>query len=231
MKISIVVPTFCRPVQVRDYTAQLIRTVERFDTEIIVVAEVNENALSLVKELPVKTFFHADWRGSMANWNLGAGMTTGDVLVLGADDLWWMDNWLDNALGQMEMSGTCYCGLNDLLNSTHWDCDPTHWVITRQGCIDHCGGCLMPPVYRMTYGDNEIAARVRRAGEYAWCKAAMVEHRHVISGKAKLDRGYMNIQRYLADDRDLFEERKARGFPDDFPPVVLPLGGGHAPAD
>lgn len=220
MKISIIIPTYCRPTQVRDYTAQLIRTVEKFDTEIIVVAEVNENALSLVKALPVTTMFHKDWRGSMANWNIGAELATGDVLVLGSDDLWYMDNWLDNALAQMEAEDCCYCGINDLLGSIHPDCDPTHWVITRQGIIDHCGGCIMPPVYTMTYGDNEIAARLRRAEQFTWCEQAMVDHRHVAAGKAKMDRAYMNMQRYLRQDQITFEKRKAAGFPDDYGAVV-----------
>ena len=229
MKISIIVPTFCRPVQVRDYTEQLIRTVEGLDTEIIVVAEVNEDALSLVKELPVITTFHKDWRGSMANWNIGAGMATGDVLVLGADDLWWMDGWLEAALEQMEIADCCYCGINDLLPPNGWDGDPRHWVITRQGIVDYCGGCIMPPVYTMTFGDNEIAARLRRANQYTWCKQAMVDHRHANAGKAKMDRAYMNMQRYLYHDQVIFEQRKAAGWPDDFDPVVFPLEAGDAP--
>jgi len=222
MKVSVIIPTYCRPVQVRDYTAQLIRTVARFDTEIIVVAEVNENALSLVQELPVVTTFHADWRGSMANWNIGAGMATGDLLALWADDLFPLDGWLDAALAEMERANTCYCGLNDMLNATHPNCDPTHWVITRQGIIDHCGGCIMPPAYRMTYGDNEIAARMRRAGQFAWSAEALVEHRHALAGKARVDRAYLNMQRYLAEDRVIFERRKAANWPDDFDAVVLP---------
>lgn len=222
MKISIIIPTICRPAQVRDYTAQLIRTVEGHDTEIIVVAEVNEDALSLVRELPVRTAFHADWRGSMANWNIGAAMATGDHLVLASDDLWWIDGWLDSALEQMERDGTCYCGLNDMLAANHPECDPTHWIITRRGIIDHCGGCIMPPAYVMTYGDNEIAARMRRAGQFAWCAEAMAEHRHVSAGKAKLDRGYLNMQRHLRDDEQTYLRRKLEDWPDDFEPVVLP---------
>ena len=229
MKISIIIPTYCRPRQVHDFTAQLIRTVERFDTEIIVVAEVNENALSLVKALPVVTTFHKDWRGSMANWNIGAGMATGDILALFSDDLFPLDNWLDKALEQMEIAGCCYCGLNDLLGRNGWDSDPTHWIITRQGIIDHCGGCIMPPAYTMTYGDNEIAARLRRANQYTWCKQAMVDHRHPSQGKAKTDRGYLNMQRHLDADRLIFEARKALDWPDDFEPVVFPPGGSDAP--
>ena len=229
MKASIIIPTYCRPQQVHDYTARLLDTVSHLDTEIIVVAEVNDDALSLVEKLPVITTFHKDWRGSMANWNIGAGMATGDILVLWADDLWPLDGWLDNALAFMDAQGTCYCGLNDMLACTHPDCDPTHWVITRQGIIDHCGGCIMPPVYTMTFGDNEIAARMRRAGQFAWCAEAMVDHRHASAGKAKVDRAYLNMQRYLHRDQITFEARKAAGFPDDYPAVVFPLEADHAP--
>ena len=46
---------------------------------------------------------------------------------------------------------------------------------------------------------------------------------HQGAGKAKLDRAYLNMQRYLHQDKATFEARKAVGFVDDFEAVV------HAP--
>lgn len=220
MKTSIIVPTLCRPAQLRRTVERLLQTVNGLDTEIIVVAEVNEQAIRAMAGLPVRTAFHADWRGSVANWNIGAAMATGDVLVTGADDLWWGDGWLAKALAYMETAGTCYCGLNDL----QWDGrnhDPTHWIITRQGVIEHCGGCLMPPCYKTTYADNEVAARIRRAGQYAWCEGACAEHRHFSAGKSPVDKCYRTMIRFYHEDQIVYRRRQAAGWPDDFPPVVI----------
>ncbi len=219
MKVSIIVPTFCRPEQLRRNVMRLLDTLEGHDSEVIIVAEVVHESIDSVADLPVLRYYHEDWRGSVANWNIGASMATGDLLVTGADDLLFVDGWLKAALRQMAIAQTCYCGLNDLMWNG-WDHDPTHWIITRQGIIDHCGGCLMPPCYKTTFVDNEIAARIRRAGQYTWCKQAIAEHQHFGNGKAPVDRSYLTMSRYFYEDQPVFEARKAAGFPDDFEAVV-----------
>jgi len=219
MKVSVIVPTYDRPAQLRRNVERLLYTVRDFDAEIIVVAEVNPASIPALDGLPITTAYHEDWRGSVANWNIGAGMATGDILVTGADDLLFYDGWLQAALAQMELAGTCYVGLNDLMWDG-WCHDPTHWLITRQGIIDHCGGCLMPPVYKTTFPDNETAARIRRAGQYTWCKQAMTEHMHCLNHKAAVDRCYLTMSKHYYDDQAVFLARLAAGFPDDFEPCV-----------
>lgn len=219
MKVSIIVPTFCRPQQVRRNLEQLLSTIEHHDAEVIVVAEVNPATVEAVKGLPVRFTFHEDWRGSVANWNLGAGMATGDLLVTGADDLWFTDGWLDELKVHMAMTGTCFAGLNDLMWNG-WDHCCTHWAITRKGILDYCGGCLMPPCYKTTFVDNEIDARIKRAGQYTWAKSAVAEHRHFSIGKAPHDLGYLTMSRYFYQDQATYQRREALGFPDDFEPCV-----------
>lgn len=219
MKTSIIIPTLCRPTQLRTNVERLLRTIDGLSTEVIVVAEVDERAIKEVESLPVLSVFNKSWRGSVAGWNAGASLAHGDLLVTGADDIWWHDEWLQRAIEQMDVAGTCYCGLNDL-EWNGWDHDPTHWVITRQGIIDYCGGCLMPPVYKTTFADNEIAARIKRAGQFTWCKQAYAEHMHFSNGKAPVDKGYLTMSRYYHADKAVYDRRKAEGFRDDFQAVV-----------
>ncbi len=219
VKVSIIIPTYCRPEQLRRNTERLLYTVRDLETEIIVSAEVAERSLAAVEDLPVKAIFHPDWRGSVANWNLGAADATGDLLVVGADDLWWGDGWLHEALEQMALTETCFCGLNDMMWNG-WDNASTHWAITRQGIIDHCGGCLMPPCYKTTFVDNEINHRIKRAGQYTWCAQAMVDHMHFSIGKSEKDKCYRTMTLHFYNDKRIYERRLEAGFPDDFDAVV-----------
>ena len=131
MKTSIIVPTYCRPAQLRRTVERLLYTVSDLDTEVIVSAEVDENSLPAVADLPVKAIFHPDWRGSVANWTLGAAEATGDLLVTGADDLWWGDGWLHETLrpnwqplGWRRMRSA----RREAAKSTRWRC----WTTAKQ---------------------------------------------------------------------------------------------------
>jgi len=224
MKTSIIMPTYYRPEQLLRNLASLYESTDGLDIEIVAVFEQDTTALEAVKAMPnAIVTHHADWRGSMANWNIGAGLATGDLLVLGADDISWRDRWLHNAIAHMEEASTCYVGLNDLMWDG-WTQHVTHWAITRQGIIDYCGGCLMPPAYKTTWGDNEIGARMKRAGQFTWCEDAIVDHQHHGNNKARMDKAYMMVTRHVMPDELTFKAREAAGFLDDFEPVVFPLG-------
>jgi hypothetical protein len=220
MKVSIIVPTLSRPTQLRRNMERLLETVRGLDTEIIIVAEVNRSSVDAMAGLPVKVLFREEWRGSVAGWNRGAAAATGDLLVTGADDLWWHDGWLEAALGAMQQAGTCYVGLNDCIHSGNTGI-VTHWAITRQGVIDHTGGCLHIPAYRTAWTDIEIKERMLRASQFQWCAKAMVEHRHHITGAAYVDKCYLIQKQHMAGDEDTFRQRQAAGFPNDFAPVIM----------
>ena len=219
MKTSIIVPTLSRPTQLRRNMERLLETVKGLDTEVIVAAEVNRSSVEAVKDLPVRTLFQEEWRGSIAGWNRGAAAARGDVLVTGADDIWWHDGWLETALEALETGGTCYVGLND----TIWNGNTglvTHWLITRQGALDYTGGCLHIPWYRTTWTDQEVKARMVRAGQFQWCAKSILEHRHYLTGAAYVDKCYLTMNKYMQSDGETFKVRQAALFPDDFEPVM-----------
>jgi glycosyltransferase involved in cell wall biosynthesis len=219
MLTSIVIPTLSRPTQLRRNVERLLETVKGLDTEIIIAAEVNRSSVEAVKDLHVRAIFQEEWRGSIAGWNRGASIAKGDVLVTGADDIWWHDGWLEMALGAMQTAGTCYVGLNDCI----WNGNAglvTHWAITRQGAIDLTGGCLQIPAYKTTWTDVEVKERMRRAGQFQWCARAIAEHQHYINGAAHVDGCYLTMRKHYDNDGGVFKARQAAGFPDDFEGVI-----------
>lgn len=219
MLTSIIIPTLSRPMQLRRNVERLLETVKGMDTEVIIAAEVNKSSVAAMDGLPVKVLFQEGWQGSVAGWNRGAAVATGDVLVTGADDIWWHEGWLARALEAMRDTGTCYVGLNDCIWNGK-DGLVTHWAITRQGAIDCTGGCLHIPAYKTAWTDQEVKARMVRAGQFAWCPQAVVEHRHYVIGAAHVDKCYLIQKEHSAADAETYKAREAAGFPDDFAAVI-----------
>ncbi len=218
MKTSIIIPTLSRPVQLRRNVERLLETVTGLDTEIIIVAEVNRSGVEAVKDLPVKVLFQEEWQGSVAGWNRGAAVAMGDMLVTGADDLWWHDGWLHEALAEQARTGLEFVGLNDCYHEGHFL--TTHWLATRRFLIEHMGGALQIPAYKCLWADNEANQRAKRAGQFTWCKTAQVEHMHWQLAKAHVDGCYIKARQYLAQDAATFKDREVRDFPDDFAPTI-----------
>ncbi len=219
MKVSIIVPTLSRPTQLRRNMERLLETVRGMDAEIIIAAEVNRSSVEAVKDLPMTALFQEEWQGSVAGWNRGAVAAKGDVLVTGADDIWWHDGWLERGLDAMHRGGTIYVGLNDCI----WNGNTglvTHWMITRQGAIDLTGGCLHIPHYKTAWSDQEVRERVLRAGQFQWCARAVLEHQHYVVGAAHVDKCYLIQKQYMDSDGETYRARAAAGFPDDFAPVL-----------
>lgn len=219
MLTSIIIPTYCRPTQLRRNVERLMETVKGHDTEIVIAAEVDRRSVAAMDGLPVRVLFQEEWQGSVAGWNRGAASASGDLLVTGADDVWWHDGWLDAVLEAMGRAETCYVGLND----TIWDGRSgivTHWAITRAGARAYTGGCLHIPAYKTAWTDIEVKARMVRAGQFAWAPKAVAEHRHYMTGAAHVDKCYLVQKQHMDPDGETYKAREAAGFPDDFSPVI-----------
>jgi len=205
---SVIIPTRGRAQQVALCIDQLIRTTLSWSIEIIVVAdEDDQQTLSLLPS-SINPVIVAD-DTPIAKWNIGLQHASGDYVVVGADDVWWYDRWLDEVIN----FGGDFIGLNTLeYNERHF----THFVMSRRYVIEHNGGVVFYPGYKHLYADNEVNERAKRVGLHRFCSRAVVEHRHPAHGKAQIDMIYKRSERYGAEDKLLFESRQKVGFPDDF---------------
>ena len=220
MKVSIITPSRRRPAQLRKCIERLIETVQGHDVEIIVVSDGDkETALAMADVEGIILIVDEERTGAAACWNQATRIATGDAFVLGADDLYWGDGWLDAALRALDrLGGSGMIGFNDGRVPEH--AFATHHLMTRDYIIDHMGGCFVIPVYKHQYIDLEATARARACSKYLWAGDCNVEHLHYAHHKAPFDETYRLGAESMSVDGELYKARMAAGWPDDFEPIL-----------
>lgn len=157
--------------------------------------------------------------GSISAWNYLYGvMPNADYVVLAADDLTFHRGWLGYSLSAADRTMAELIGFNDL--SPRCQQYASHWIVSTRFITNHLGGVMLPPHYKAWYADQEVVDIAKREGLYHMEPNAVVEHLHPEWGKAKTDDTYRLASKNHAADRNIYEERKAKGFPIDWPPVV-----------
>lgn len=218
---TVILPTRERAEQAARCVERLVHVSRRYPLEILVVTDGDEETRRACAGLPAtRVLFSESPMRAIACWNWGAHEAHGEILMLGADDLWWGHGWIGEMLDRMAdfPNGEGMVGLNDLHQNGH--VHATHWAVSKRFALEALGGVLVTPHYQHFYCDNEANARAKRAGRYTWAEWAIVEHRHPAAGKAAMDAGYVRRQALMGVDRAIFTHRVKAGFPDDFEPVI-----------
>ena len=215
-KLSIIFPSR-RPEQLARCLNQLVKTIEGFDVEIVVIAD----APGIAKAAAPYTDFIISSEPTTAidAWNLGASMANGDWFFLGADDLYFTAGWLD-ALWPYLTPEYGVVGVDDDARSWERIGWATHFAASRTFCIDYMGGVFLPPVYAHGFPDPEVCAVAITNRLFAYVPECLVEHRHYVWGKADNDAIYQAGDATFAADRKLHHERRALGFPVTWRPMI-----------
>jgi hypothetical protein len=176
----------------------------------------NGVAVDLVKRKPGTT--------SVEGWNLAfqAAYAAGaDWFIAGADDIVWRTGWLEEALRVAQETGAEVVGLNDGDNTnTKLDEWASHSMVSRRFALEEMGGVMAPPGYGAWWFDREIVEKARAKGLYAPAHSAYAEHHHPDWKLAEEDDTYRLGIPFRDADGELFEARKAAGFPTDYKPLV-----------
>jgi hypothetical protein len=227
-RVSVIIPSAGRPEQCRACVDQLFETTLGWNVECIVVAEplgLDVSHLSLYRQLfrldrRVTFRLFKEHEGPVRGWNVGAEASSGQFLVFGADDLNWHEGWLAVALDTMngirDRSGLV--GFNDGI--TNGNREATHFMMSRDFCVEHHGGVLAFPSYHQYYTDVESWRRAKKVDRYRWAFQAKVEHMHPEWNKAKTDATYELSSPKFDQDKAIFMRRMEENFPNDFEAVV-----------
>lgn len=216
--VSILLATTGRPEQVRALIENIRTTTDGRDIELICAVDADPATRSVVEQARASKGFRLildyspDYRGGPAAWNAALAASTGEYVVLAADDLVFHQGWLDEALATMATlpEGGGLVGFND----GHWGEElSTHYLMSRRFVLDHLGGVVSWTAYRHSFTDREANDRARAAGRYAWCPDAYVTHNHWIFGGRQQDStDHRSLPEHPASQQ-AYEERKAQGWP------------------
>lgn len=223
--VSILLATTGRPGKVEAFVHNLIATTEGHDLEIVVAVDCDTETVRVLQALepPDRVQIIIDpcvtYRGSSVAWNDALAESSGDPVVLAADDLEWQPGWLDAALARLAEfpDGWGLVGFND----GHWGEElSTHYLMSRRFVVEVLGGVVAWECYRHSFNDREANARAQAAGRYAWCEDARVLHRHWIFGDRPQDATDTRLLGEHAESQRAFDARQAAGFPDEQEAVI-----------
>jgi hypothetical protein len=218
--ISILLATTGRPDMAQAFAESLAATTVGHDIELVAAVDNCPETVRRLGALEQEGGFRLvvdyceTYRGSSRAWNDALASSTGDKVVLAADDLEFQPGWLDAALEQLAEfpDGWGFVGFND----GHWGPElSTHYLMSRRFVADVLGGVVAWESYRHSFNDREANARAREAGRYAWCENARVLHRHWIFGDRPQDSTDTRLLAEHGESQRRFDERQAAGWPDE----------------
>jgi glycosyltransferase involved in cell wall biosynthesis len=172
MTVSVLLATMGRPEKAQACVQSIKDTTK--DVEIVVALD-GPGAVALA-DMGCVVDHATEPRGCSKAWNDALALSTGDPVVLAADDLEFRHGWLDAALKTLAEfpDGWGFVGFND----GHWGAElSTHYLMSRRFIVEHLGGVIAWDCYRHSFNDREANERAKRAGRYAWCEDARVYHR------------------------------------------------------
>lgn len=197
----------------------LLATTQGHKVEILAAVDADADTAMRLEALGCIVDYCDEYRGNSTAWNVALAGSKGDPIVFAADDLVWEPGWLEAALGELEQfdGGWGLVGFND----GHWGAElSTHYLMSRRFIIEILGGVVAWDFYRHSFNDLEVNERAKRAGRYRWCEQAHVRHRHWLFGdRAKDDTDTRTLASHAEAER-IYSERAAKGFPNDFAPVI-----------
>jgi GT2 family glycosyltransferase len=223
--VSVLLATTGRHAVIPGYVENLAATTEGHAVELVVAVDSDVDTLRALTgmhtpgRLTVALDYSPVYRGCSRAWNDALAMSTGDPVVLAADDLEWQPGWLDAALKTLDQfeDGWGLVGFND----GHWGAElSTHYLMSRRFVIEVLGGVIAWDAYKHSFNDREANERARAAGRYAWCKDAHVHHRHWLFGGRDQDQTDTRLLGHHPESERAYQQRVAAGFPNDYEAVI-----------
>lgn len=205
IRIAVLIPTFFRYKGLKR-TLESLRQTAPFVWPVVIAEPDDIYAGKLTSEYRA-TFVKCMERrkGPTYAWNTGlAAEPNYGAYILGADDCYYLPNWLEELeIVLSNCGGSGLIGLND-------GSFTQHYLMTRDFIVEHCGGVFAIPHYRAWFLDLEAVERAKAVNKYFISPNSKIVHDW--HGSASPN--------YAKQAAALFEERKAKGFPNDFPPII-----------
>jgi GT2 family glycosyltransferase len=216
MRIVALLPTFHRPEGLKRAIRSLRETASNVDIVVAADPDDTEGIHTAVQAGVFLAICGKPKLGCANAWNtaLRAALDY-DLYIIASDDAIFEPGWYQAAWkGLAELGGSGIVGF-------HSPDSPValalHYMMTRDFIIEHHGGVAAIPHYTAWCVDTEAQRRAEIAGKFYKAMDAIVTHDW--KGPDG-DEGYIIGRDRKEDNKALFYERKKKGFPDDFKPIL-----------
>lgn len=228
-RISLILPSYYRHNMLRGVLENITnQRSNNYELEVVIVTDDDVIGAKISDEFSLTNHdiytiraSSTERLGQLAAWNYGLTLARGNYFVHMGDDGRFHGNALELAYNTLKdrFQGYGMVAFND------WNLNGdtqvgTHVIFNRQFCKDVLGGVMVVPHYKAYCVDLEFNERAKSVGRYYWCQQAILEHLHSSNGKRETFPEELEKVPFTEDDMRLFNERKSRGFPDDFEPVI-----------
>lgn len=214
-KLVVLVPVLNRPQRIWPLWDSFAKSTDVVDARMLFLVNKNDT-----EEIKILTDLLLDFHlveNDRVSWakkiNDGFSWTSEPLILLGADDLRFHTDWMDEVKKNLDWNGVL--GTNDLGNeATMRGQSSTHPIVSRS-YIEKFGtedepGKILHEGYRHNYPDTELSDTAKKRGRYKHLINCIVEHLHPAWGKAEDDATYQLGRQYFEADRDLYFSRKQK---------------------
>jgi len=192
-KVSIVIPTLCRPDALKALGQSIPRLAGWHNLEVVVEHDSLEQR-----------------RGAPKTLKAAVARTSGNFILFLGDDCRPTKNFVRQALEcafKNFRDGFGLVGLNDGI----WQGEvATHWLASKD-LLPLLDGEFFHTGYHHVGCDNELTARCKKLGRYAWAREAKIEHDHPVKiGWDKIDESHRLAYSRVEEDRALLQDRASQ---------------------
>lgn len=218
-KISLLVPTLNRHGKLRAMLESVKPLVEADGNIEVVISPMEDDhvAKKIIKDYAwaVCAPRPESERSAVAGFNWCYRHATGDILVVGGDDVDYC------APDFFQVIRQCVSKLPEGEGMAESKIGPLEAMqaVTRGFVRDYLGGSFMCPHYYSWFANTEQTARAVQARRYVLTDKARVASPNPILDGSEKDATYQEGEAHHEADKQLFFKRMAANFPNDYPPL------------
>lgn len=214
--VAVLIPTLGRPHRVQPLLDNLNTSTAGDFTAYFIVERDDTQTIAAVRKAGAGLIFNDGPPSYAVCINTAYRQTNEPYLFLGADDIVFVDGWLEAAVAAMADPQIGVVGTADprhpLPDHSSHSLVRRHYIEAQSGCMDLRDTVLYP--YKHGFTDHELVGVTKSRHAYRYCEAAHVEHHHPgwdslgrVRGGTTLDTTYQKGNRHHRRDTLTFIAR------------------------
>lgn len=216
--IDILVPVLSRPHNVAPLVESIKATTTVAHSIVFLCSLGDDEQIAACREHDVRIEV-VPWGAGRSDYprkmNYGYACTNREFILMGADDLTFLDSWDTRALEIAHATGVGVVGTNDLANrQVMKGFFSTHALVRRsyireRGAALEGPGILVSESYDHNYCDRELCALAMSRNEWAFAQKSQIKHRHPVWRTERDDATYKKGRQSAIEDQENFYMRCA----------------------